>query len=391
MKLSPALIFRELNQVYKTAAGGALSTKPTLKRPMLLGMDAKPDSGALCILAPDHARAASGHSSALLVTVGKGSASAGQWVVDAPSLGDVYNQIQNIYDRYEAWYTELVESRLQGQSIQALLELSYPIFQRPLVVIGMDFSVIASVRAEELGMARGIFGATEQSYDVVTSLKHNSAYAAAKNRDGCFYYRTDEDRFNCLCVNIKKYDQTTYRLLMYDKEGQGDMTDGFLLEILCGIVEHALLHNTAPSVVGDQMVQTILYTAVSDRTADYVTVSQRLEAAGWLSSHTYLCIVLQISYLDQKNLTVRSICGYIENILSGSCAFQFKNDIVVFVNLTLSSMTQSDIASKMSCFVRDSLLKAGYSRALLGHFNFRRQYDQACIALEVGSRLNPSF
>ena len=228
MKLSPALIYRELNQVYTTTAGGALSTKPTLKRPMLLGMDVKPNPGALCILAPDHVRAASAHPSALLVTVGKGSASPGQWVVDAPSLGDVYNQIQNIFDRYEAWYTELVESRLQGQSIQALLELSYPIFQRPLVVIGMDFSVIASVRAEELGMTRGIFGATEQSYDVVTSLKHSSAYAAAKNRDGCFYYRTDEDRFNSLCVNIKKHDQTTYRLLMYDVDGQGDMTDGLL-------------------------------------------------------------------------------------------------------------------------------------------------------------------
>ena len=117
MKLSPALIYRELNQVYTTTAGGALSTKPTLKRPMLLGMDVKPNPGALCILAPDHVRAASAHPSALLVTVGKGSASPGQWVVDAPSLGDVYNQIQNIFDRYEAWYTELVESRLQGQSI----------------------------------------------------------------------------------------------------------------------------------------------------------------------------------------------------------------------------------------------------------------------------------
>ena len=86
MKLSPALIYRELNQVYTTTAGGALSTKPTLKRPMLLGMDVKPNPGALCILAPDHVRAASAHPSALLVTVGKGSASPGQWVVDAPSL-----------------------------------------------------------------------------------------------------------------------------------------------------------------------------------------------------------------------------------------------------------------------------------------------------------------
>ena len=55
--------------------------------------------------------------------MGKGSAGSGQLMVDAPSLGDVYNQIQKIFNRYESWYTELVESRLQGQSIQALPEL----------------------------------------------------------------------------------------------------------------------------------------------------------------------------------------------------------------------------------------------------------------------------
>ena len=169
------------------------------------------------------------------------------------------------------------------------------------------------------------------------------------------------------------------------------MTDGFLLETLAGIIEHALLHNTAPAAGGDQVLQTILLTAISDRTADYVTISQRMDATGWLSSHYYLCVVLQVSYLDQKNLTVRAICGYLETLLSASCAFQFKDDIVVFVNLSLSAMSLDEISARLSFFIRDSLLKAGYSRVLLGHFNFRRQYDQASIALEVGTRRNPSF
>lgn len=391
MKLSPALIYRELSAVYPTAVGSHLSLVPTLKRPVLLGWDGQPGPGALCVLAPDTARAASAHPSSLILSVGRGPAEPGQILVDAPSAGDVYNQLQKIFDRYEAWHTELCESRLQGQSIQALLELSYPIFKRPMVVIGMDFSVIASIHAEPMEMGRGIFGATDTTYDVVTSLKHSAVYTASKDKDGCFYYRSEDELMNCLCVNIKKYNQATYRLLMFDTDGDGDMTDGFLLELLSQMVEHALLHNTTPAAGGDQTLRTILHTAISDRTADYVTISQRLEAVGWLSGHNYLGIVLQLSYLDQKNLTVHAICSYIENILSGSCAFQFKDDIVVFVDLDLSSMTQGDISSRLSCFVRDSLLKAGYSRVLLGHFNFRRQYDQACIALEVGARRNPSF
>ena len=280
MKLSPALIYRELSAVYPTTVGSPLSLEPTLKRPVLLGWDSPEDLGALCVLAPDTARAASAHPSSLILSVGRGPAEPGQMLVDAPSAGDVCNQLQKIFDRYESWYAELCESRLQGQSIQALLELSYPLFKRPLVVIGMDFSVIASVHADPMEMGRGIFGSPDATYDVVTSLKHNNTYAAARDMDGCFYYRSEDELMNCLCVNIKKYNQTTYRLLMFDTDGQGDMTDGFLLETLSGLVEHALLHNTSPTSGGDQTLRTILHTAISDRTADYVTISQRLEAVG---------------------------------------------------------------------------------------------------------------
>ena len=382
MKLSAALIFREMAAVYPTEAGGPLSRLPLLGRPAAPAADAP--SEILCVLpAPET-------GGSIQVVSGR-APHASQIRVEAPSAGAVYNLLQEIFDRYESWYDSLTESRLRGQSIQMLLELTYPLLQKPLVVIGMDFSIIAAIHTETMGMARGVFGATERTYSVVTALKQSSAYAEAQKRDGFFYYRSDDAGGDCLCVNIKKYGRTTYRLMMLDPEGTGDETYGFLLQLLAGLVEHALLHNTSPVSTEDHSIRAILHTAISDRTADYVTISQRLEAGGWLSSHEYLCVVLQLSYLDQKNLTVHAICSYIENILSGSCAFQFRDDIVVFVDLTISSMSQADISSRLSCFVRDSLLKAGYSRVLLGHFNFRRQYDQACIALEVGSRRNPYF
>ena len=43
----------------------------------------------------------------------------------------------------------------------------------------------------------------------------------------------------------------------------------------------------------------------------------------------------------------------------------------------------------MIYFIRDSYLKAGYSRTMEGHMNLRRQYLQAKIALDVGGRKKP--
>ena len=396
MKLSAALLKKELSALFEVHSEEKLSCDPVLGRPQFLqaGSLPAPNTLHLSLGAAQASRFPVPSGSLVLEVLPElpaGVPPRQTLLIRSASPGAVYNALEQIFERYDSWYSDLMESRLQGQSIQTLLELSYPLLQSPLVVVGMDFSVIAAVRGEEVMMPRGVFGSTEETYNAITTLKQDKAYSDCLELDGYFYYRAPVDGYNSLCVNIKKYGRTSFRLLMLDLENTQDLSAGFLLQMLAGLIEHALLHNTAPLSREDTTLRTILHTAISDRTADYVTISQQLDSAGWHSGDEYLCIVLQLSYLDQKNLTVHSICSYIENIISGACAFQFRDDIVVFLDLTISCMSQEDIAARLSFFVRDSLLRAGYSRVLLGHFNLRRQYDQALIALDMGSRRNPSF
>ena len=63
---------------------------------------------------------------------------------------------------------------------------------------------------------------------------------------------------------------------------------------------------------------------------------------------------------------------------------------MVFINVTLCTLTENEISQRLAGFIRDSMLNAGYSRTLLGHFNFQRQYVQASLSLSVGRRKNPS-
>lgn len=88
-------------------------------------------------------------------------------------------------------------------------------------------------------------------------------------------------------------------------------------------------------------------------------------------------------------LTHRAIISYIENIIPASCAVEHKGDIVVYVNLDLCRYNEEEIGQKPAGFIRDSFLNAGYSRRMPGHFNFHRQYVQASLALQVGSRRFP--
>ena len=166
---------------------------------------------------------------------------------------------------------------------------------------------------------------------------------------------------------------------------------GFMLEMLASVIEHTLTHKSPPASKHNKSLHTVLSTILTDRTADYVTTSQRLDALGWFSRNEYLCLVLQITNLDQKNLTENAICSYVENAVPFSCAFSHKSNIVVYINMTKAQMTLNGISEQLIYFIRDSYFKAGYSRVMVGHFNLRRQYLQAMVSLEMGEKKYPSM
>ena len=80
-------------------------------------------------------------------------------------------------------------------------------------------------------------------------------------------------------------------------------------------------------------------------------------------------------------MPVTSVCNYVEDMFPGSASFPYEDSIVSFFNLTKLGMDRALLSSKLTPFIRDGNLKAGYSRVIKGHMNLRRQYLQTVIAL----------
>ena len=64
------------------------------------------------------------------------------------SVSAVFSFLQELFWTYDSWQKELMQARLDGKSIQHLLNLSLPVFAHPLMVVGMDFSIIAAASEE---------------------------------------------------------------------------------------------------------------------------------------------------------------------------------------------------------------------------------------------------
>ena len=90
-------------------------------------------------------------------------------------------------------------------------------------------------------------------------------------------------------------------------------------------------------------------------------------------------------------MTVRFICKHMESMMgkNGSCAFQYKNNIAIFVNLTLLETGTEEVLEKMVNFLKDTFLKAGVSNEFTGFHEIDAYYRQAVAALDVGCRRKP--
>lgn len=313
-------------------------------------------------------------------------------LTDDTDLVTLYNLIQSIFNTITNWQEEIMESRLNRESIQQLLDISSPVFHNSMMVIGLDFTIVASALLSRRFQDEIVFGSSENTFQYVIDLKKDELYNSVRDKDGYFYYPNKVTGIASLCVNIKKFNKTTHRLMVLGDLNPISPCYGFLLEMLARMVEHAFSYNAMQRSSKDLTLHSIIRSFLSERTADYVTVSQKLDAMGWYSRHQYDCIVLQMTYMDQENMTAKAICSYMENIIPHSCAMVFQDTIVIYVNFTLADaqLNGSSVSDKIIYFIRDSLMKAGYSRRMVGHLNLRRQYDQARIALSLGNRKNPS-
>ena len=307
------------------------------------------------------------------------------------TAGEVFLYVQGVFDLFSSWDESLVASRLDNRPIQNLLEITAQhIISNPVTLMGMDFTVIATRGTNYGELRNSVLGTNDATFDLVNALKNDPKYEAAFDIDGFFTYTGNPNATPMLCVNIKRSERTAFRLALFPGEVPLDSTFGFVVEHLAAFIANALVTNTAVNRDSAHSMHQVFHNILNDPAADYVQVSQQLSALGWPSSHTYRCILVEAGVLDAKNLTLRSICSYIENTIPASCAIEHRGNAVVFINVDQCTLSDNDISQKLAGFIRDSMLNAGYSRTLVGHFNFQRQYMQASLALSVGRRKNPS-
>lgn len=312
-------------------------------------------------------------------------------LIDETSPFLLFNEIQRLFDYYDQWEKKISDLVSQGSSIQELLDESFRIFHNPIIVSSADYFVIgySSIidTKEELSSLVDLESVIKSSDEY----QNGKRILSQRKKQGAYYLPEYITGAKTLRVNIFENDSYAYQVMMVEILSRFEPYDGALLEHLTGYIKLAVAKQMILQTDMGYRLDRILSDILSNPGQDRKIVEQSFSEFGWLPGHRYFCINLKVNSLDWENMTIRFICKHMEGMLgkSSSCAFQYENNIAIFVNLTLLEGSVKDVLEKSIYFLRDTFLKAGISNEFTGFEQIHFYYRQAAIALEVGNRRNP--
>ena len=303
-------------------------------------------------------------------------------------IAEFMNDMQEIFDTADGWERKIHDLMLEHAGMERLLQVTSEFLQNPLTVIGLDFTFVAEAGSKYLPPRARLYTDEGLNVEYVNALLQNETYREMADTHETVMFPAYISGCRSMNRNLFVDEKATHRLVL--TECRVEITQGVIcvLDILSEKLEFLLAHEEEETDP-DRDIEQIFVRVLSDRTADYMQISRELSELGWGGNHEYMCLILQITYLNQQNLSTKAISRYIKKKLGDSVSFLYQDEIVVFFDLTRLGMNQEEVAGKLVYFIRDTYLKAGYSRVMTGHMNLRRQYVQAKTALDVGSRKKP--
>lgn len=303
-------------------------------------------------------------------------------------IAEFMNDVQEIFDAADEWERKIHDLMLEHAGMDRLLQVTSEFLQNPMTVTGLDFTFVAEAGSEYLPPRARLYTDDGLNMEYVNALLQNETYRDMADTHEYVMFPAYISGCRSMNRNLFVDGKATHRLVLTECRSEITLRVICVLDILVEKLEYLLAHE-AEEEDPDRDMEQIFVRILSDRTADYMQVSRELSELGWSGNHEYMCLILQITYLNQQNLSTKAICRYIKKKFEDSVSFLYQDEIVAFFDLTRLGKSQEEVAGKLVYFIRDTYLKAGYSRVMTGHMNLRRQYVQAKTALDVGSRKKP--
>lgn len=306
---------------------------------------------------------------------------------------EVYKSLQEIYERFYVWESRLLELFMKSPAIQDILQCSYPVFERPILVINSSFQYVASILPDRKRWENDRWNQPHAKLDPEAFLLFLKQEELSMDTRGSFMMKLEEG--NVLCVNL--FDSSDeYVGCLYIEEAGRPFIDGEekLAEQLAAMIEKAA--ELSPSLLTNEQssLKKILQGLMNEMP---LGPNQRLLLKSSRYRQNYVC--LSIHCLKRFSaLPVGYLCSLMETLFSGSIFFEQNHTILGLVpachfdgngSASGEMLLSQEISAQLSPLMEEMQLCVGISNAFFDLYMLRTYYFQAEAAIENGSLYAP--
>jgi hypothetical protein len=320
-----------------------------------------------------------------------------EWMVISTmsGIGAVFNRIQEVFRWFADWQNDLLNALVQGQDLQTIVDIAYRAFNNPIHVVDSAFMTLAwSTAVKELNVDRMWWKLVEEGH-VPTELIY-----AIKKTPGTYNYLE-----NLSTAAFIKLDFIPCRYILHNIHNQGKRVVSLVITEELHPMNESHLHLAA--VVGDcisQLVKNDYYFGVTHGTLyeyfiidhlagkvyDRKIIQRHLGELGWRIDHSYRLIKMEATTGDSPDGAshLEFDANLIKQSIPGSRTIVYEESVVIIINLALCTIGWNEVALILEKFLHKGNLAAGVSEPFCDFSAIYSYYQQACIAIELGSKLN---
>ncbi len=389
MKLNYEILRTELAEIIEGKVSGVNNDCGLIESPMLFapGMPTAPECCYVTETLPP--RESDGEKPALFIVCGAvpeealKEFSASILCFSAPqSMLYVMNAVVAIFSKYAQWEKDLLESLHKTGSLQALLQLSLPIFENPLFLIDSGFYVLAYAAPDPTPD----FVRPKERVDDIWIIQGKDDLVRARNVNEQPYFRHLPYDYPRLFINLSEGEYFLGNLSIEASHRELRECDGYLLAHLASVVRIALLRYGSTDNEMRTLVEHMMAELIAGRTVDAEEFARVLAAFRVTPGEQYQCLVIRTPKPSGKEF-IRNFLRHLGTQIPAIYVSTIEEIAAMVMSATRAEQQGIDVIPVLEDKLKSFGFRVGLSDRYDNLLLTQQYFEQARYALESGEAI----
>lgn len=297
------------------------------------------------------------------------------WLQDDPvHIIEVFNTVQQIFDKYDDWEYQLQSILNSAASIQEMVNCCEDILPNPIIVIDASLRFLGHSRIIDTDPMLAMY---RPGKDGKIQLEHLSAYLSFRDiysKAGPSYY----DNNHVYIWDVWVHDRYLGNMTVPYVRCKRKNSDHWLLLVLEQYISNALSKFINNPELRANVLRSVFQDLLEERPLSEESIRILSDFSG-----RYLCVKMKFQIHTELSQPVSFYCSYIENTIPHSVCFAYKSSIIAFVDIS-ETACETDYLYSLHRIAEELNVSVGISNPFGNLSQAKYYYQQATSAIKLG-------